>query len=155
MRTRSITAFVAAVSLALVACGGGDGGGSLSEDDFVDELADICGDVSKDLDRIEFPADEDYEAFAKDVLEVYQDALTKGLPKVSTSRQSAAQAERAGKAPSVKDSARTAARLRRKARTGASSAMVEAKPAAPAAAERAVVPKVGRKRPPAQAKPSA
>ena len=75
MRTRSITAFVAAVSLALVACGGGDGGGSLSEDDFVDELADICGDVSKDLDRIEFPADEDYEAFAKDVLEVYQDAL--------------------------------------------------------------------------------
>lgn len=87
--------------------------------------------------------------------EVYQDALTKGLPKVSTSRQSAAQAERAGKAPSVKDSARTAARLRRKARTGASSAMVEAKPAAPAAAERAVVPKVVRKRPPAQAKPSA
>lgn len=75
MRTRSITAFVAAVSLALGACGGGDGGGSLSEDDFVDELADICGDVSKDLDRIEFPADEDYEAFAKDVLEVYQDAL--------------------------------------------------------------------------------
>lgn len=75
MRTRSITAFAAAVSLALVACGGGDGGGSLSEDDFVDELADICGDVSKDLDRIEFPADEDYEAFAKDVLEVYQDAL--------------------------------------------------------------------------------
>ena len=87
--------------------------------------------------------------------EVYQDALTKGLPKVTASRQSAAQAERSGKAPSVKDSARTAARLRRKARTGASSAMVEAKPAAPAAAERAVVPKVGRKRPPAQAKPSA
>jgi hypothetical protein len=75
MRTRSITAFAAAVSLALAACGGGDGGGALSEDDFVDELADICGDVSKDLDRIDFPADEDYEAFAKDVLEVYQDAL--------------------------------------------------------------------------------
>ena len=75
MRTRSITALAAAVTLALAACGGGDGGGALSEDDFVDELADICGDVSKDLDRIEFPADEDYEAFAKDVLEVYQDAL--------------------------------------------------------------------------------
>jgi hypothetical protein len=75
MRTRSITALAAAVSLALAACGGGDGGGALSEDDFVDELADICGDVSKDLDRIDFPSDENYEAFAKDVLEVYRDAL--------------------------------------------------------------------------------
>ncbi len=77
MRTRSITAFAAAVTLALAACGGGDGGGALSEDDFVDELADICGDVSKDLDRIDFPADEDYEAFANDVLEVYQDGLVR------------------------------------------------------------------------------
>lgn len=75
MRTRSITALAAAVTLALAACGGGDGGGALSEDDFVDELADICGDISNDLDRIEFPADEDYEAFAKDALEVFEDGL--------------------------------------------------------------------------------
>ncbi|MCX6519676.1 MAG: hypothetical protein NTZ21_03330 [Actinobacteria bacterium] len=75
MCTRSITALAAAVTMALAACGGGDGGGALSEDDFVDELTDICGDVSKDLDRIEFPADEDYAAFAKDVLAVYEDGL--------------------------------------------------------------------------------
>ncbi len=65
--------------------------------------------------------------------EVYQDALTRGLRTVTTSRQSAAEAERAGRAPSVTEAQRTAARLRRRARASASSAMVEAMPTPPEA----------------------
>lgn len=76
MRTRPITALVAAVSMALAACGG-DGGGALSADDFVDALADLCSDVQRDLERIDPPDDPaDVSKFAEDAVEVYNDALT-------------------------------------------------------------------------------
>ena len=65
--------------------------------------------------------------------EVYEEALTVGLPKVTLSRLSASQAIRAGRAPSVADSERTARRLRRAARASGSSAMVEARPLPPKA----------------------
>jgi len=57
--------------------------------------------------------------------EVYGDALVTGLRKCTVSRQTAAQAVRAGKVPSVAEAERTAARLRKAARASASSAMVE------------------------------
>ena len=77
MRTRSITAAVTALSLSLAACGG-DGGGALSTDDFVDALSDLCSDVQKDLERIDPPEDSnDASKFADEVLEVYNDALAK------------------------------------------------------------------------------
>lgn len=60
--------------------------------------------------------------------EVYEDALLVGLRSCTVSRQSASDAVRSGKAPSVAESARTAKRLRRAARASASSAMVEAQP---------------------------
>ena len=47
--------------------------------------------------------------------EVYQDALVTGLRKCTVSRQTATEAIRAGKAPSVAEAERTAARLRRAA----------------------------------------
>ncbi len=60
--------------------------------------------------------------------EVYKDALVTGLRKCTVSRQTAAEAVRAGKVPSVAEAERAAARLRKAARAGASSAMVEAMP---------------------------
>jgi glucose-6-phosphate dehydrogenase assembly protein OpcA len=65
--------------------------------------------------------------------EVYEEALTVGLKKVTISRLSASQAIRAGRAPSVAESERTARRLRRAARASGSSAMVEARPLPPKA----------------------
>lgn len=76
MRTRSISAIAAAAALALTACGGGDGGGSaLSEDDFVDAVGDICDDTRADLERIDFPTDDDFSAFAEDSIDVLNTAL--------------------------------------------------------------------------------
>ena len=60
--------------------------------------------------------------------EVYEDALVTGLRKCTVSRQTATEAIRAGKAPSVAEAERTAARLRRAARASGSSKMVEAQP---------------------------
>jgi len=60
--------------------------------------------------------------------EVYEDALVTGLRKCTVSRQTADEAIRAGKAPSVTEADRTAKRLRRAARASASSQMVEAQP---------------------------
>ena len=65
--------------------------------------------------------------------EVYEEALTVGLVKVTLSRLSASEAIRAGRAPSVAESERTARRLRRAARASGSSAMVEARPMPPKA----------------------
>ncbi len=65
--------------------------------------------------------------------EVYEEALTVGLGKVTLSRLSASDAIRAGRAPSVAESERTARRLRRAARASGSSAMVEARPMPPKA----------------------
>jgi glucose-6-phosphate dehydrogenase assembly protein OpcA len=60
--------------------------------------------------------------------ETYQDALVTGLRKCTVSRQTATEAIRAGKAPSVAEAERTATRLRRAARASASSQMVEGQP---------------------------
>ncbi|WP_377642743.1 glucose-6-phosphate dehydrogenase assembly protein OpcA [Oryzobacter terrae] len=57
--------------------------------------------------------------------EVYADALTKGLPKVTLSRQTASEAVKAGRAPSVAEAERKAERIRRAARAGGSSTMVD------------------------------
>jgi hypothetical protein len=51
-----------------------------------------------------------------------------GLRRCTVSRQTATEAIRAGKAPSVSEAERTATRLRKAARTSASSQMVEAMP---------------------------
>ncbi|MEO6791851.1 MAG: glucose-6-phosphate dehydrogenase assembly protein OpcA [Ornithinibacter sp.] len=60
--------------------------------------------------------------------EVYHDALTVGLPAVSTTRRSASDAMAAGLAPSITEAERTEARLRRAASATASVAMVEKMP---------------------------
>ena len=63
--------------------------------------------------------------------EVYHDALVKGLRKCTVSRQTASEAVRSGRAPSVAEAERTAQRLRRAARASSRSAMVEAAPMPP------------------------
>ena len=73
--------------------------------------------------------------------EVYHDALVKGLSTCTISRQTASEAVRAGRAPSVADAERTARRLRRAARASAGSAMVEAAPIPPKADDPEVVKK--------------
>ena len=60
--------------------------------------------------------------------EVYEDALVTGLRKCTVSRQTATEAIRAGRVPSVAEAERTATRLRKAARASASSQMVEAMP---------------------------
>ncbi len=60
--------------------------------------------------------------------EVYHDALTVGLPAVSTTRRTASDAMAAGLAPSITEAERTEARLRRAASATASVAMVEKMP---------------------------
>lgn len=59
-----------------------------------------------------------------DADEVYADALTKGLPKVVLSRQTASEAVKAGRAPSVAEAERKAERIRRAARASGSNTMV-------------------------------
>jgi glucose-6-phosphate dehydrogenase assembly protein OpcA len=78
--------------------------------------------------------------------EVYEEALTVGLKKVSISKLSASQAIRAGRAPSVAESERTARRLRRAARASGSSAMVEAMPMPPKADDAAQVKEASARR---------
>ena len=78
--------------------------------------------------------------------EVYREALTVGLRKVTVSRHTASEAVKAGKAPSVAEAERTAARLRRAARASGSSAMVEAQPMPPRADDPAQVKKAAASR---------
>jgi glucose-6-phosphate dehydrogenase assembly protein OpcA len=78
--------------------------------------------------------------------EVYREALTVGLRKVTVSRHTASEAVKAGKAPSVAEAERTAARLRRAARASGSSAMVEAQPMPPRADDPARVKKAAASR---------
>jgi len=67
-------ALLATVSLALVACGD-DGPSPLSEDDFLDELADICADAQREFDRIDPPVElADYEDAAEESLVVLREA---------------------------------------------------------------------------------
>ncbi|GAA3615498.1 glucose-6-phosphate dehydrogenase assembly protein OpcA [Marihabitans asiaticum] len=57
--------------------------------------------------------------------EVFEDALTKGIPKVTVRRMSMSDAVARGDAPSPSEGRYTAARLAREARTGDAAAMVE------------------------------
>jgi hypothetical protein len=75
MRVRSITAVAAAAALSLAACGGDGGGNTLSEDELVDELTDICDDASSDLDRLDLPTDGDFESFAGDAQRIFEDTI--------------------------------------------------------------------------------
>lgn len=65
--------------------------------------------------------------------EVYREALVLGMHKVIVSRDTASEAVKAGRAPSVAEAQRTAQRLRRAAGASGSSAMVEAQPMPPKA----------------------
>lgn len=85
MKKRSLAAVAAAAVLGLAACGGGiDAPSTMSEDDFVDELGDICSDTERDLDRIDEPADlaglEDAAAEAIEVLTETQERLAELVP---------------------------------------------------------------------------
>lgn len=60
--------------------------------------------------------------------EVYEDALTKGFPTLTSARRTASEAVKAGAAPSPAEAERTTQRLRRAARVAGSSAMVEKRP---------------------------
>lgn len=77
-RRRMASAAAAAVlgfsGVGLAGCGGG-GSSTLSVDEFVDELSDICNDTEKDLDDLTFPEDAaGTEQFAGDVIEIYTEA---------------------------------------------------------------------------------
>jgi glucose-6-phosphate dehydrogenase assembly protein OpcA len=65
--------------------------------------------------------------------EVYHEALTSGLRKVTLSRSTATEVVKSGRAPSVAEAERKVRRLRRAARASASSTMVEAQPMPPKA----------------------
>ena len=74
---RQVAAATAAVVLALSACGGSSGPSALSEDDFLNTLADVCSGAQKDLERVDPPTDAaDTERFADDVSEIYVDVQT-------------------------------------------------------------------------------
>ena len=75
MNRRRIAAAGAVAVLALTACGGSSGPSALSEEDFIDDLTDLCEDTKKDLDKIDLPEDvADMERFAGDITEIYVDA---------------------------------------------------------------------------------
>ena len=65
--------------------------------------------------------------------EVYHEALTSGLRRVTLSRSTASEVIRSGRAPSVAEAERKVKRLRRAARASGSSTMVEAQPMPPQA----------------------
>jgi glucose-6-phosphate dehydrogenase assembly protein OpcA len=65
--------------------------------------------------------------------EVYHEALTSGLRKVTLSRSTATEVIKSGRAPSVAEAERKVRRLRRAARASGSSTMVEAQPMPPKA----------------------
>lgn len=82
MTGRSMTALAVAAIMGLAACGGG-GSSSLSEDDFVDEVNDLCSDANDDLDKIDPPASiEDIEDFAADTRKVFEN-LREDLGEIS------------------------------------------------------------------------
>lgn len=82
MRKRSMTALAVATVMGMTACGGGGGSKSLSEDDFVDALADLCADIDRDLGRIDAPVDTaSTEDFAADSTGVFTD-LQEGLAEI-------------------------------------------------------------------------
>ncbi len=63
--------------------------------------------------------------------EVYHEALTSGVRKVTLSRSTASEVIRSGRAPSAAEAERKVRRLRRAARASGSSTMVEAQPMPP------------------------
>lgn len=82
---------------------------------------------------------------------MYQDALTKGMPKVVRRRGTMTAAVAKGAVPSPSESRRTAERLRKEAAASRSSAMVKAaapekKSAAPASVKKAARRKLAQKK---------
>jgi hypothetical protein len=74
MGIRSLVAVATVAAFGLVSCGGDSGPSTLSEDEFVDQMADICQDTVRDLDRIDTPETlADLEDTAKDGIEVLTD----------------------------------------------------------------------------------
>jgi hypothetical protein len=74
MTIRRAVAGAIVSALVFTACGGSDGGSTLSQREFEDQLADICSRAQKKLDKIDPPADAgDVEQFAQDVAAVYTD----------------------------------------------------------------------------------
>jgi hypothetical protein len=72
MRTRALAGLVAATALVAAACGGGDSGPS--DDDFRADLARICTDFKADTEDVDQPDGSDagdFEAFAQDVRDVF------------------------------------------------------------------------------------
>jgi hypothetical protein len=73
MKTRTLVAVATVAAFALTACGS-DGPGTLSEDDFVEEVGDICSDTERELGRIDEPeALADLEDTAAEAIEVLTD----------------------------------------------------------------------------------
>jgi hypothetical protein len=66
---------VGAVLVGLAACGGGDGS-TLSEDDFLDAVNEICDDVEAELDSLGEPADmADLATMGEDAKAIVEDAI--------------------------------------------------------------------------------
>lgn len=84
MKIRSLVAAATVAAFAMAGCGGSDGPSTLSEDDFVDEMADICKDTERDLDRIDEPQSvsdlEDSAAEAVDILTETRERLSEIVP---------------------------------------------------------------------------
>ena len=74
MRIRTAMAAAAVTALMITACGGSDGGSTLSQSDFEDTLADACDRAQTKLEKIDEPQDAaDVEEFAQDAAAVYTD----------------------------------------------------------------------------------
>src|SRR6187431_763124 len=82
MTRRSISALAVAAIMGLTACGGGGGSSALSEDDFLDEVNDLCADADADLDDIDTPSSlDDIEDYAADTSEIF-DGLQESLAEI-------------------------------------------------------------------------
>jgi hypothetical protein len=73
MKFRSVVAVASVAALVLVGCGGDEPAG-LSDADFADEVADICSDTERELDRIDEPEGlAEVDDAAADAIEVLTD----------------------------------------------------------------------------------
>jgi hypothetical protein len=89
MTGRSMTALAIAAIMGLAACGGGGGSSSLSEDDFIDEVNDLCAEAGDDLDSIDSPTSvDDVGDFAADTAGVFE-SLREDLGEISPPEDSA------------------------------------------------------------------
>jgi hypothetical protein len=73
MKTRTLVAVATAAAFAVAACGS-DGPSTLSDEDFVEQMGDICSDTERELDRIDEPqALGDLDETAGEAIEVLTD----------------------------------------------------------------------------------